>query len=55
MGFPWIAERVKQGKLSIHAWHFDIASGMMMTYDAANDTFSPVLEDNGAANARRNS
>ncbi len=55
LSFPWIAERVKQGSLSIHAWHFDIASGMMMAYDEASDSFSPVIEDNGAASARRNS
>lgn len=30
--FPWIKERVKQGKLIIHLWFFDIKTGEISTY-----------------------
>lgn len=42
VSFPWIASRVKTGKLSLHAWHFDIATGTMLAYDKDSDTFSPL-------------
>jgi len=42
--FPWIAERVGQGKLALHAWHFDIASGVILAYDEKTNTFSPLME-----------
>lgn len=31
--FPWIEERIKQGKLSVHAWYFDLATGLIHMYD----------------------
>jgi|SRR5579871_1754953 len=31
--FPWIEERVRQHKLSIHAWYFDLATGVIHMYD----------------------
>lgn len=27
--FPWIAERVENGTLALHGWHFDIAEGAL--------------------------
>lgn len=30
MGFPWIAERVAQGRLAIHGWYFDLAGGELL-------------------------
>lgn len=30
MGFPWIAERVSQGKLAVHGWYFDLARGELL-------------------------
>ncbi|MEI7669301.1 MAG: carbonic anhydrase [Pseudomonadota bacterium] len=41
--FPWIAERIKNGKLSINAWHFDIASGVIISYDKEKDEFLPIV------------
>jgi len=29
MSFPWIAERVENGSLALHGWHFDIAHGVI--------------------------
>ena len=35
--FPWIQERVASGKLSLHAWYFDLATGMVHRYDDQSD------------------
>lgn len=43
--FPWIEERINAGHLHIHAWHFDIATGMINAYDEASDNFHPLLEN----------
>lgn len=37
--FPWVHERVKQGKLSLHAWYFDLASGDVEAYQRENSAF----------------
>lgn len=29
MSFPWIAERVKDGRLQIHGWHYDLATSTL--------------------------
>jgi len=29
MTFPWIAARVRDGRLALHGWHFDIAEGAL--------------------------
>jgi len=36
MSFPWIAERVKEGKLELHGWHYDLATSTlkMITVDS---------------------
>jgi Carbonic anhydrase len=36
MSFPWIQERVNSGKLSVHAWSFDLATGGIYQYDQRN-------------------
>ncbi|MGE0383670.1 MAG: carbonic anhydrase [Gammaproteobacteria bacterium] len=38
--FPWIAERVADGRLRIHGWHFGIANGELAVLDRASDEFS---------------
>lgn len=42
MTFPWIRERVKDGKLTLHAWHIDIRSKEISGYDEAQDAFLPL-------------
>ncbi len=39
LSFPWLQERVEQGKLQIHGWYFDIGQGRTYTYDAEADRF----------------
>jgi carbonic anhydrase len=41
--FPWIQERVEQGKLKLHGWYFDIVSGEMREYDQNKLKFSPLV------------
>ncbi|MEC9345803.1 MAG: carbonic anhydrase [Pseudomonadota bacterium] len=42
MTFPWIAERVKAGTLSLHGMHFGIASGRLAMLDPQTDRFEDV-------------
>ncbi len=42
MTFPFVAERVKAGKLSLVGAHYGIADGILQLYDAATDTFAPL-------------
>lgn len=39
MTFPWIRERVEQGKLALHGWYFDIEHGELLGYNAATSQF----------------
>lgn len=43
LAFPWIGERVRQKKLIIHLWFFDIESGEIFTYSRDKDEFVPLL------------
>src|SRR5687768_50612 len=40
--FPWIAEREREGRLSLHGCHFSIADGKLYLLDGAENTFRPV-------------
>jgi len=40
--FPWIAEREKDGELSLHGAHFSISEGRLYILDEAEDKFRPV-------------
>ncbi len=42
MTFPWIAKRVKAGKLVLHAWWFNLTQGQLYAFNAATATFEPV-------------
>jgi carbonic anhydrase len=42
--FPWIRERVDQGKLTLHGWYFDIESGELVAYDAKSGRFEALRE-----------
>ncbi|MBS0520047.1 MAG: carbonic anhydrase [Proteobacteria bacterium] len=42
MTFPWLAERVKAGKLALHAWWFNLAEGQLYAFDPAATAFKPV-------------
>ena len=42
LSFPWINERVIEGRLRIHGWRFDLSEGHMYAYVAEADRFEPL-------------
>ncbi len=40
--FPWIEERVRDGRLRLHGWHFDINDGNTYVYVPEQDAFLPL-------------
>jgi len=42
MGFPWLAERVRAGKLVLHAWWFNLKEGQLYAFNSGTATFEPV-------------
>jgi len=40
--FPWIADRVRGGRLSLHGWYFDLREGQLLAYDPAAQHFHPA-------------
>ena len=40
--FPWIVERERDGRLSLHGCHFSIADGQLRLLDEAEGLFRPV-------------
>lgn len=40
--FPWIREKIKAGKLKIHAWYFDLTTGMISYYDPKKNNFKEL-------------
>ncbi|MEN6307148.1 MAG: carbonic anhydrase [Anaerohalosphaeraceae bacterium] len=41
--FPWITDRVEQGKLAIHGWYFDLEAGEMLTYNPETGLFEKLV------------
>jgi carbonic anhydrase len=41
--FPWIKQRVDQGELMLHGWHFNIEKGILTAYDPAAAEFKPLV------------
>ena len=42
MGFPWIAERVRAGKLVLHAWWFNLVEGQLYAFNPDTAVFDAV-------------
>lgn len=42
MTFPWIAQKVDEGKLIVHLWFFDIEAGEIFAYSEAKKTYTPL-------------
>lgn len=40
--FPWIRERVQQGKLILHGWYFDLKTGKVLAYSPELGHFEPL-------------
>ncbi|NOT99950.1 MAG: carbonic anhydrase [Gallionella sp.] len=41
--FPWIAQRVAEGKLKLHGWYFEIESGQLLGYNQTTRQFEKLL------------
>jgi carbonic anhydrase len=44
---PSVAARVRQGKLALHGWYYDIPTGQVLAYDAARGGFAPLAAPAG--------
>lgn len=42
MTFPWIRERVEQGKLTLHGWWFDVEKGALWRFESQTNTFQQI-------------
>ena len=42
MSFPWIGERVKAGKITLHGMHFGIARGRLTCLNPDTNSFETV-------------
>ncbi len=42
--FPWIADRVRDGRLFLHGWYFDMHHGILGEYDPEEKRFIDVLD-----------
>jgi carbonic anhydrase len=40
--FPWIAQRVADGKLKLHGWYFEIESGQLLGFSPATRQFETL-------------
>lgn len=47
--FPWIAERMGDGDLSLHGWYFDADSEALLAYAPESNTFEPLARPAAAA------
>ncbi|NLR73669.1 carbonic anhydrase [Leeia aquatica] len=43
MTFPWVAQRVNAGSLTLHGWYFDLDSGALLAYSPRADAFLPLV------------
>jgi carbonic anhydrase len=44
--FPWVDSCVKNNQLALHAWYFNLSSGVIERYDANKSGFSPLIDTN---------
>jgi carbonic anhydrase len=42
LSFPWIDEKVDDGRLRLHGWYFDINDGNMYVFVPSRDAFEPL-------------
>jgi carbonic anhydrase len=48
MTFPWIAARVRDGRLALHGAYFGIAEGRLLVRDPVDGSFKPLAERDSA-------
>lgn len=43
MTFPWVKEAVKEERLTVHGWYFDLAAGELLAYSDRTGVFLPMV------------
>lgn len=43
--FPWVRERLEDGRLGLYGWYFGIADGVLYALDQGSGEFRPLVED----------
>ncbi len=41
--FPWVKDAMENNRLKIHAWHYDIGSGILLEYDDKTEKFEELI------------
>ncbi len=41
--FPWVKDAILEDRLKIHAWHYDIGSGILLEYNAETEQFEELI------------
>jgi carbonic anhydrase len=41
--YPWVRERISDGRLALHGWYFDLAAGSLSGFDAAKGGFAELI------------
>ena len=44
MTFPWVRDRVAQGRLSLHGWYFDIGNGRLKYYNQVTGEYDVLVD-----------
>jgi carbonic anhydrase len=52
--YPWVAARLKDGLLRLHAWVYEIGTGVIRAYDAESNRFRPLQPAGGTARLSSN-
>lgn len=45
LGFPWIMQGVRDRRLTLHGWYFDLVSGRLLAHDMKCGRFLPIEEE----------
>lgn len=43
VGFPWVHDALLEKSLQVHAWHFDIGSGILQEYNMDTEQFEELI------------
>ena len=43
MGFPWVHDALLEKTVKVHAWHFDIGSGILQEYNVDSEEFEELV------------
>lgn len=42
LSFPWIEQAVREHRLTLHGWYFDLVQGLLLAHDAESGRFIPA-------------